>query len=64
MHEVLEKAIVKEQEHWQNEISKLIEHLVPEANAEGCGCDSGDLLDGTMTQITQAINYLKDNPNV
>jgi hypothetical protein len=56
----VEKAMDEEQGRWQDAIYQLLQKLVPEACVDGGGCDSGDPLDVTLSEIAQAISHLKD----
>jgi hypothetical protein len=42
---------------WQQAIYEQIQKLAPGANIDGGGCDSGDSLDLTLTEIAQGFNY-------
>lgn len=50
----------KEQGRWQNAIYKLIIKNVPDNLIDGAFCDSGDPLDFTLEEVSQAIVYFKD----
>ena len=52
--------IEKEQARWQQEIYKLCCMAAPGANIDGAGCDSGDPLDFSLSEIKQALNWLID----
>lgn len=55
-----EEAVEKEQARWQDELDKLFAHLVPDAQIDGGGCDSGDPMDFSMSEISQALVYVID----
>ena len=53
--------IEAEQTRWQQAIYELLKDSVDDGHLiDGSGCDSGDPLDLTLAEITQAINMLKD----
>ena len=54
-----ESAELVEITRWQNAIYALLQKAVPDANVDGGGCDSGDPLDFTLSEISQALGYLK-----
>lgn len=51
-----------EQGRWQNEIRNKIIELAkcPDSVIDGAGCDSGDPLDFTLTEITQGFNFVSE----
>lgn len=53
-------AINSEQARWQNEIYQQLRLACPKANIDGKGCDSGDPLDFTISEIWQALAHLSD----
>ena len=55
--------VVNEQGRWQDAIYKLLCAAVGEENRtliDGAGCDSGDPLDVTLQEISQAINFASE----
>jgi len=55
--ETAEKELETEQGRWQEAIYKLACELAPDAQIDGGGCDSGDPLDLTLDEISQAFSY-------
>lgn len=55
-----EKAHNEEMGRWQQEIYKLVMELSGNYEIDGAGCDSGDPLDFTLSEISQGFNFLKD----
>lgn len=45
---------------WQDAIRVLLLKHAPKANIDGGGCDSGDPLDLTLCEISQAFAYFED----
>lgn len=45
---------------WQDAIGDVCQQLAPGADIDGSGCDSGDPLDVTLSEITQAVNWHVD----
>jgi len=59
---IIEKAVGKEQGRWQQAIYELCrKHAIAPDCIDGSGCDSGDPLDLTLTEIGQVICQL-ENP--
>lgn len=52
-------AVDNEQERWQDALDNLFAQLVPDADIDGGGCDSGDPLDFSISEISQAIQYVE-----
>ena len=55
--------VVNEQGRWQDAIYKLLCSAVGDENRtliDGAGCDSGDPLDVTLQEISQAINFASE----
>ena len=45
-------------------IHNLLKRVAPGVIIDGGGCDSGDPLDVTMTEIGQAVNWIQDEVNI
>lgn len=58
--EELDGAAEAEQARWQVAIYEVLSALSPEAEIDGSGCDSGDPLDFTLSEIRQAIGAWKE----
>lgn len=54
-----DEAIANEQERWQNRIDHVLGIHVPNAKIDGGGCDSGDPLDFSESELHQAFQYLE-----
>lgn len=54
-----------EQARWQQQIYELLNSLLndPNAQLDGTGCESGDPLDVTLQEITQAFSILEERYN-
>lgn len=60
---IQESALDKEVRRWQDAIYKVCKEAVgPDGDSaiDGGGCDSGDALDFTLTEIGQALAHLKE----
>lgn len=52
---ISEDEVEKEQGRWQEAIYQLLSKMFPNANIDGKGCDSGDPLDFTISEIKQGL---------
>lgn len=52
--------VEKEQARWQDEIYKMLCRVCPEAQIDGGGCDSGDPLDLTISEVAQGLNHWEE----
>lgn len=53
-------TVETEQSRWQEAIYRLLLEVVGDDRIDGNGCDSGDPLDFTLTEIGQALSILGD----
>lgn len=56
----LEAQLEAEQARWQDRIDGLLCKAAPDINIDGSGCDSGDPLDLTATEISIVLGHLAD----
>jgi len=59
LNEELEKRMDEEQGRWQQSIYEILVAATDD-RIDGGGCDSGDPLDFTLTEIHQAIDFLRE----
>src|SRR6476469_377899 len=55
-----QKENEEEQGRWQDAIYALLCSRVPDDKIDGKGCDSGDPLDFTLSEIAQALSHLQN----
>jgi len=64
LQDAIDEAVEAEQGRWQNAIDELLVKLTGQNGIDGSGCDSGDPLDLTLTEITLYFNAITDDGDV